>query len=349
LAPIRNALELLAIETDPATAVWARDLMKRQVEHIVRLVDDLLDVSRITQGKIQLKKEPVEVGAAIRHTAYEIKPDLEERQQRFSLSLPSEPVWTQADPVRFSQIILNLLTNAVKYTDEQGQISLEAEPLDGRVTITVRDSGIGIPPDMLNQIFVPFTQVSQSVDRARGGLGIGLALVRSLVEMHGGTVTAHSEGAGKGSQFVVRLSTIAYTATPEPVVPKAPPAASRRVLVVDDNQNAAETLGILLQKAWSHEVEVVHEGSAALDRVAQFHPDVVLLDIGLPGLSGYDVARRIRELPEGGSILLVALTGYGQDEDRRKSVNAGFDMHLVKSTSVGSLEKVFEHPRLSRR
>lgn len=349
LAPIRNALELLKIDTDPQTASWAHQIMQRQVEHIVHLVDDLLDVSRIMQGKIQLKKQPTELGAAVHHALEESKPDFKAQEQQLSLSLPTDEVWLNADPTRLSQIISNLLSNASKYTDGGGKISLEAEAHDGKVTLRVRDSGIGIPQDMLQQIFVPFTQLSSSVDRARGGLGIGLSLVRSLVEMHGGTVIAHSEGLGQGSVFTVEIPTIpgrpAHTKsrwTPSPVI-------ARRVLVVDDNHGAAQTLTLLLKRLWNHEVETVNDGLAGLEKVSGFRPDVVLLDIGLPGMSGYEVAKQIRQLSEGRSLLLVALTGYGQEEDRRKSTAAGFDLHLVKPVTAETIQEVFKHPKLDGR
>ncbi|MBI3838430.1 MAG: PAS domain S-box protein [Planctomycetia bacterium] len=346
LAPIRNALELLNSDVDRDTAEWAKALMQRQVRHIVRLVDDLLDVSRIMRGKIQLKKEPVELSSAIHDALEEARPAIALQGQEFTLLLPPQPIWVQADPVRLSQIISNLLNNAAKYTDKGGRISLGVTSENGHVTIAVRDSGIGIAPNMLARIFVPFTQVAHTPDRSRGGLGIGLALVRSLVEMHDGTVSAYSEGLGKGSEFVVRLPIIGHRYTHDRVDWQPSPVPARRVLIVDDNHSAAESLGRLLSKLWSHEVAFAYDGTTAIEKVEQWHPDVVLLDIGLPGLNGYEVARHIRQMPQGKSVFLVALTGYGQDEDRRKSLEAGFDEHLVKPAPVAALQEIFVHTKL---
>jgi signal transduction histidine kinase/ActR/RegA family two-component response regulator len=347
LAPILNALELLsAPQTDDQTAAWATGLMKRQVYHVARLVDDLMDIARIMRGKIRLRLEPVEVNSAIHHAVEEAMPTLESLGQKFVLDVVEESTWVMADPNRLSQIIANLLTNAAKYTDRGGEISLSAARGEDEVVIAVRDSGIGIAPAMLARIFEPFTQVNESLDRSRGGLGIGLALVKNLVSMLGGAVEAHSAGLGQGSTFVVRLPII------EPRVQRddeewSPASVTvRRVLVVDDNQGAATTLAKLLTEFWGHRVAVAHDGLAALELAREFQPEVALLDLGLPGISGYALAQRLRELPEFETTLLVALTGYGQEEDRRRSMEAGFDEHFVKPASVVALERLFLHPKL---
>jgi len=348
LAPIRNALELMSLSPTAETSEWAKTLMKRQIEHIVRLVDDLMDISRIMRGKIQLRTEPVELSSAIHDAIEEAKPAIDLQEQEITVTLPRESIWVEGDPTRLLQIISNLLNNAAKYTDMHGRIALSLELVEGKAKIKVRDSGIGLSPDMLQQIFIPFTQVTDSLNRSRGGLGIGLALVRSLVEMHGGTVTAHSDGEGKGTEFVVMLPTMRPRHVPHVKDWKPTPVAARRVLVVDDNHGAAESLAVLLAKVWGHEVKFAHDGTIALEMVEQYHPEIVFLDIGLPGLSGYDVAKSIRRMPQGDSILLVALTGFGQDEDRRKSSEAGFDDHLVKPAAMTALQATFESPKLTK-
>jgi len=346
LAPIRNALELMTPDADRETLEWVKSLMQRQVQHVVRLVDDLLDVSRVMRGKIQLKREPVELGTAIHHALEEARPLIDRQQQEFSLQLPEQPVWVLADPNRLSQVISNLLNNAAKYTEKQGKISLAVSSSDGHANISIRDTGIGIAPEMLDRIFEPFMQISNSLDRSGGGLGIGLALVRNLVEMHSGSVSAESDGLGKGSNFRVRLPAVDPPRRKEAARWKPSQVAKRRVLVVDDNQTAAQTLAMLMKKLWGHQVEVANDGVAALAVAEQFKPEVVLMDIGLPGLSGYEVAQRMREMPQADQILLVALTGYGQEEDRRRSFEAGFDEHLVKPTPVSVLQELFSHAKI---
>ncbi len=348
LAPIMNALELWTPDVDVETARWANTLMKRQVNHIVHLVDDLMDISRIMRGRIQLQLESVEIASAIHHAIDEAKPILTTQQQHFTLSLPSEPIYVMADEHRLSQIVSNLLTNAAKYTNPGGKVELKAERCDGFVEVSVCDTGIGIAPEMLERIFEPFAQISASLDRSRGGLGIGLALVRRLVEMQGGTVKARSEGPGSGSEFVFRLPVVVQK-PPKPTHAWTPTSMpTRRVLVVDDNLAAAITLGKMLTQFWGHEVAMAHDGPAAIEKAIAQRPDVALLDIGLPGLSGYEVAQRLRAMPEFADTLLIALTGYGQDEDRRHSLEAGFDDHLVKPVSVTMLEDVLRRERVHR-
>jgi signal transduction histidine kinase len=342
LAPIRNAVHILRL-VPPATSVIAeaRDVIDRQVTHLVRLVDDLLDVSRISRGKIHLQLAAVEAAAVVHSAVETSRPLIDERRHDLVLSLPAEPVRLEADPVRMAQVLSNLLNNAAKYTDPGGRIWLGVEADAGEVVFRVRDSGLGIAPEMLPRIFDLFIQADKSLDRAHGGLGVGLTLVRFLVGMHGGRVEAHSAGPGHGSEFVVRLPR-----TPETSLQPAPapgagarPAAARRILVVDDNVDAASSLGWLLRLD-GHEVRLAHDGPAALGVGREFRPDTVLLDIGLPGMSGFEVARQFREEAATRGALLVAVTGYSQGEDRRRSREAGFDQHLIKPVQLSDLREV---------
>jgi len=348
LAPLRNAMQVLETPgADRATVERAQQMMRRQVQNMARLIDDLLDISRITQGKVQLRKEPVALAAALAGAVEIVRHQVETRRQELSLALPREPVELDADPTRLEQIFGNLLANASKFTPEGGHLWVTAEPADEEdggareVSVRIRDDGIGMAPETLPRVFDLFMQGDRSLERARGGLGIGLTLVRRLVELHGGRVEAHSAGPGEGSEFVVRLPVLpAGDAKAEgrgggedsPVADAARPpvaAAPRRILVVDDSVDAAESLAILL-RLQGHDVRVAHDGPAALAAAAAFHPEVVLLDIGLPGLDGYEVARRLRRRRRMAKALLVALTGYGQEEDRHRALEAGFDHHLIK-------------------
>jgi two-component system, chemotaxis family, CheB/CheR fusion protein len=349
LAPILGSIEFLrrarsldVAETPAPTAPLlgdrvdhALDVLQRQVNQMVRLVDDLLDAGRISRGKIDLRRERVELSSAIGHAAEAIRTASEQRGQQLTVTLPADPVYLNADPIRLTQIVGNLLNNACKFTDDGGRIWLTAERAsDGlapQVVIRVRDTGVGIAPDRLESIFDMFTQVDTSLERSSTGLGIGLTLVKTLAELHGGTVEARSAGLGHGSEFVVRLPAMVETDTPAPqpttIAPAATPAC---ILVVDDNHDAAESLAMLL-KLNGHDTHTAHDGLAAVEAAAALRPDVILLDIGLPGLNGYEVARRIRDQRGGdGRPFLVALTGWGQDEDRRRSKEAGFDAHVVK-------------------
>lgn len=341
LAAIASALQLLRSPAEAEQAQWALEVGERQVGHLVRLIDDLLDVSRITQGKIQLEKRPLAVSEIVQRAVESVRPQVERRRHNLLVSITSEPLWVEADPTRLEQVAVNLLTNASKYTDEGGRIEIAVRREGEEAVIRVRDNGIGMSPEMVSHVFELFTQIDHSLDRSQGGLGIGLTLVRSLVRMHGGDVTAHSEGPGRGSEFVVRLPT-----RPAPVKNRPAPAAApcingskRRILVVDDNRDAAKMLGTLLT-IQGHDVEIVHDGPKAVSAVRQSPPDVVLLDIGLPEMDGYEVARRMRELPGFNGTLLVALTGYGRAEDRQRSEEAGFDAHLVKPVSQSALQDV---------
>jgi CheY-like chemotaxis protein len=342
LAPIRNSLHILKLSRhgDPA-AERVCEMMERQVGHLVRLVEDLMEVSRITRGKVELRKEPVELAAVVLSAVEASRPLIEASRHQLAISLPGEPLIIHGDPVRLSQVFANLLNNAAKYMDAGGQIWLTASQQGGDVLVSVRDTGIGIPADMLPHIFKMFTQVDRSTRQAQGGLGIGLTLVRTLAEMHGGQVEARSLGMNQGSEFIVRLPLHqeAYDIGPlrpegwEPVLP------NRRVLVVDDNRDAAESLGLLLMLLGA-EVRVVNDGPAALAEIPDFQPTVVLLDIGMPGMDGYEVARRIRQRPEGRDLMLIALTGWGQEEDRRRTSQAGFDHHLLKPADMTALKSL---------
>lgn len=331
LAPLRNGLELMRIASDDsATVAQARTMMERQLGQLVRLIDDLLDVSRISRGKIALRKEPVALAAVVQQALETSRPLLEAGRRELEVELPKEPLHVHADPTRLAQVFANLLNNAAKFTPERGHIRLTIARDGQQAVVSVMDDGVGIPPEMLQQIFEMFTQVDRSLERSEGGLGIGLSLVKGIVELHGGTVAAHSAGRGRGSEFVVRLPLVAGARSPEPHENggslRPDPC---RILVVDDNRDAALSLAMLLQ-ALGNETRIAHDGLTAIELAAQFRPRVVLLDIGMPELNGYDAARRIRAEPWGRDAVLVALTGWGQAEDRRRSREAGFDHHLVK-------------------
>jgi PAS domain S-box-containing protein len=348
LAPIRNALQLLGLRRgDPEVLDRAHAMMERQVDQLVRLVDDLLDVSRITQGKIRLQKERLELAPVVAHAVESCQSLIEARGHRIRVSLPEAPIVLDADPARLEQVLTNLLNNAAKYTEEGGSIELVAQVEAESVVLRIRDTGIGIAPEILPRVFDLFAQATPTLARSQGGLGIGLTLVRRLVEMHGGRVEAHSEGVGRGSEFVVFLP----LGTESPVVEAAVPSAAgsapgrrpRRVLVVDDNADSAESL-ILLTGMWGHETRLAHDGPGAVALASEFKPEIVLLDIGLPGMTGYDVARHLRAIPGLEGAFLVAMTGYGQEEDRRRSTAAGIDLHLVKPVDPAMLRKLLEAP-----
>jgi signal transduction histidine kinase/ActR/RegA family two-component response regulator len=341
LAPVLTAVQLMhRKQPEGLDTEREREVVERQVHHMRRLVDDLLDVSRVTRGKIHLQKHPLDLVVAVGRALEVVRPYIKERGHTLCAELPPGQVWTEADPVRFEQVLTNLLHNAAKYSEPGGRITLTLAREAGEAVVRVADTGTGIPADALPHLFEPFMQVARTLDRAQGGLGLGLTLVKRLVEMHGGRVEAASEGVGRGSVFTVRLPLL-----PEARVPVAPEDtrpepevldASRRVLVVDDNVDAAELLAEVLELD-GHEVVVAHDGLAALERVGSFAPEVVFLDIGLPGLDGYEVARRVRQRPGGKALKLVALTGYGQASDRQRSREAGFDVHLVKPVELDTV------------
>lgn len=345
LAPIRSGLDILSM--DPGEHSETVSLMQEQVEHVVRLVDDLLDVSRIIRGKIELRREFVELADVVRRSVKAVRPMIENHQHQFQVVIPAEPIWLYADPVRLVQVIENLLNNASKYTDTGGRIELAVSTEGSQAVVEVRDSGLGIEPDLLPHVFELFTQASRSLDRAQGGLGIGLTLVQRLIEMHGGSVSAHSEGIGRGSTFRLQLPISDRQATAESVAIGPDTNVARRIVVVDDNVGAAKLLTSLLLKLGEHEISKAHDGPSALATVQAVRPELVLLDIGLPGMDGHEVARAIRSDRKFDDVLLVALTGYGQEEDRQKSQAAGFDLHLVKPPSVDQIREVLAHPKLA--
>jgi PAS domain S-box-containing protein len=331
LAPISNAARALRLGGGDAAPQSASEMLERQVGQMARLVDDLLDMSRITRGKIELRKERVELAPIVEQAVEAVRAQYKSMNHELTVSLPPQPLPLDADPARLTQVVANLLNNACKFTDRGGRVSLHVEEENGLVAIRVRDSGIGIAAEHLPRLFDMFTQVDTSLERSRDGLGIGLTLVKTLVEMHGGTVAVRSEGVGHGSEFTVRLpiATLPAVATSRPVAQEPVSSIPRRILIVDDNEDGAESLAMLLELA-GHETHQAHDGVSAIEAADRIRPDVVLLDIGLPGLNGYEVCRRIRSEPWGKDLVLVALTGWGQDEDRQQSRNAGFDEHMVK-------------------
>ncbi len=342
LAAIRNGLHVLLLSQGADDAVGqVKAMMDKQVNNLTRMVDDLLDVSRITRGMVQLRKEKVVVATVVSHAVESVRPLVEAQHHTLTVLPAPRPVRVEADPTRLEQVLVNLLTNAAKYTKQGGYITLTVERAGGEAVIRVRDNGVGIRPDLLPKVFEPFVQSERSLDRSQGGLGIGLTLVRSLVEMHGGRVEAHSEGLNKGSEFVVRLP-----ALPDeqegPAAPPEPAAAANgkaRVLVVEDTPDVAKTLRLLLE-LWGYDVRVAEDGPSALVAYRTYQPDVVLLDIGLPGMNGYDVARQLRRENGRKRPFLMAVTGYGQDEDRQRAHEAGFDLHMTKPVDPGRLQTV---------
>jgi signal transduction histidine kinase/ActR/RegA family two-component response regulator len=342
LAPIRNALEI--VHTKGSSEVqreWAWVVIDRQVAQMIRLVDDLLEASRIRQGKIGLRKEATELAAIIEHAVESSRALIAARKHELIESLPEEPVWLEVDPVRLAQVIANLLNNAAKYTPDRGHIWLLARIEGEEAVIRIRDAGMGISPEMLPRIFDLFSQEERTLAQSQGGLGIGLTLVKTLVEMHGGSITATSEGTGKGSEFVVRLPAMAERRLPprtdsEDIATEAP---CRRILLVDDNVDAAESLALLLS-THQNDVRTVHDGPTALETARAFQPDIIFLDIGLPGMDGYEVARRIRDDKGIQQPLLVALTGYGREEDLRRAEHAGFEAHVVKPAKLAALQRL---------
>jgi signal transduction histidine kinase len=343
LAPIRNSLQFLrmTVHSDP-TAERVCEMMERQVNHMVRLVDDLMELSRITRGLIQLRKEHTELATVIRNAVETTRPLVEAGQHQLAISLPPDPIPLYGDAVRLGQVFANLLNNAAKYTDRGGQIWLTARCEGNEAIVSVRDNGIGISAPMLPLVFDMFMQADRTTDRSQGGLGIGLTLVKNLVELHGGSISARSDGPGLGTEFIVRLPVaVELSLEPQPDLAQqhVERLAQRRVLVVDDNEDAAASLAMLLEFLGS-EVQIALDGKTALSMIAGFRPDAVLLDIGMPGMDGFEVARRIREQADLAGIVLIALTGWGQAEDRSRTQAAGFDHHLVKPADITSLQSL---------
>lgn len=335
LAPIRNGIKILRMTPEEGVARDVTLMMDRQLTHLVRLIDDLLDVSRISQGKIDLRRAPMVLQEAVNAAIEASKPLIDEGRHHLIVDMPEEPLWLDADMTRIAQIVSNLINNSAKYTPDGGRIMLAVRSQDGRVSIIVADNGIGIPADMLPRVFDLFTQVERDSQRAQGGLGIGLALVRRLVQMHGGTIRAQSEGPGNGSAFTVELDlapTPANVGHSQEASAVQQSAESLKILVVDDNVSSAQTMGWMLEML-GHQVVLAHDGLAALEAAKQHSPDVILLDIGMPGMNGYDVARALRQDVRFKDTLLIAQTGWGQDRDRQEALAAGFNHHLVKPVS----------------
>ena len=346
LAPIRNSLQILKIpRVDPATIERSRAMMERQVQHLVRLVDDLLDVSRVMRGKITLRLERMELASVIARAIETVQPLIDAQGHELTVSLCNESLLLEADPVRLVQVVGNLLTNAAKYTEPRGKISLTARREGNYAVLRVRDTGIGIAAEMLPKIFDLFVQVDHAATKSQGGLGIGLTLVRNLVEMHHGRVDARSAGLGQGSEFVVRLPLVEQQLdVPTQSIDRSEPKRNgylsrRRIVVVDDNVDAAESLALLL-RLQGHEVRVAHDGPSALKMIQPERQELVFLDIGMPGMDGNEVARRLRQAPALNGLVLVALTGWGTPEDRRRTADAGFDHHLVKPVEPVALEQL---------
>lgn len=345
LAPIRNSLHILRLSGgDGFASKRVLEMLERQVSHMVRLVDDLMEVSRITRGKIDLRKERIELTAILRSAVEISQPLIESAHHQLAITLPPDPVILEADAVRLSQVIANLLNNAAKYTEEGGRIWLTARCEGGEAVISVRDSGLGIPADMLPRVFDMFAQVDRTLKRSQGGLGIGLTLARTLMEMHGGSIEARSDGPGRGSEFILRLP-ITLNDLPEgeggPGGDSLQSAGVRqqRVLVVDDNRDGADSL-VMLLKFLGADAHAVYDASSVLKALRIYRPVVVFLDIGMAGMDGHEVARLIRQTPEFRGVLLIAMTGWGQEEDRRRSKESGFDYHLVKPVNADALQAV---------
>jgi PAS domain S-box-containing protein len=343
LSAISGAAQLFGKLETEEDLLWAKDVVQRQVKHLSRLIDDLLDVSRISRGKIGLRKEPLSLSPIVSSAAEAVRPLLEERKHELSVSLINGGLRLEADPLRLEQVLINLLTNAAKYTDSGGRISLTARHEGHDIVIRVRDTGMGIPAELMPRIFDLFAQGDRTAARSEGGLGIGLTLVQKLVEMHGGSVVAASDGPGQGSEFTVRLPALegssARTSAPRSSLPRVARGSSR-VLVVDDNLDNAKGLSRLLTLL-GHDVRVAHDGPAAVEAARAHRPEIVLLDIGLPGMDGYEVAARLRGEECGRDSLIIAVSGYGQPEDLRRSKEAGFDHHLVKPVDYDLLMTLF--------
>jgi PAS domain S-box-containing protein len=341
LTALRNGLELLTrTDGNPDLLRRVRGATQRQLSQLVRLVNDLLDVSRITSNKIDLRREPVELAGVIQQAIDECERLAESARQRINVSLPPEPIYVDADPARLAQVFSNILHNACKYTDPGGAIEVAAALQGDQVVVKFKDTGIGIPSNKLDSIFELFMQVDRTLERSQDGLGIGLSLVKRLVDMHGGSVEAFSEGLGHGSEFVVRLPVPAGRGVETAESTTEPAGPSRRILIVDDNTDSAASLAMLLQLS-NHETYTAHDGLQALESVERLQPDVVLLDVGLPKLNGYEVCRRIRQQPWAKNVLIVAITGWGQAEDQKKSNEAGFDAHMVKPPDYDALMRLF--------
>jgi CheY-like chemotaxis protein/two-component sensor histidine kinase len=342
LAPIRSAVKVLNLKgSGVPEARWSREIIERQVQHLTRLVDDLLDISRITRNKLVLQKSRIELAEVIGGAVDSSRPLIEQYGHTLTVSLPSRPVYVDGDAVRLSQVFQNLLNNAAKYTEGGGRISLTAERQDDGVVVRVKDTGVGVPRDTLPRLFEMFYQVDRSLERAQSGLGVGLALVRRLLEAHGGTVEARSEGVGKGSEFIVHLPVVTEPA--DVLVPRTGSAEQTvrglRILVADDNRDSADLFALFLG-LMGNDVRTAYDGVTAVEEAERFTPDAVLLDIGMPRLNGEDACRRMRATPWGKNAVLIAVTGWDHEENRRRILDAGFDAHLVKPVDPSEVSEL---------
>jgi two-component system, chemotaxis family, CheB/CheR fusion protein len=350
LAPIRQAALISKAPTaTEAQKRWSSDVISRQVQHMSLLLEDLLDISRITRGTLELRTEMVELADIVHAAAEAARPAIDAKRHKFSVELPPEPVHFVADPLRLAQVLANLLTNAAKYTDPEGQIRLHAACVSETLTLSVVDTGVGLTPDALTKVFAMFAQVPSSRDRSEGGLGIGLALARGLMDLHGGEIEARSAGVGRGSEFIMRLPlrTSSLAGQKPTLQSNTAPAVSRRVLVADDNRDAAESLATLFRMD-GHEVTVVHNGKEALAAFSAVQPEFALLDIGMPELNGYEVARQVRQGSLGRAVTLIAVTGWGQDKDKARALAAGFNHHFTKPVDAARLCELLRTEGLSR-
>ena len=350
LAPIRTGLDILRIRSGDAQATQrATDIMERQLRQMVRLVDDLLDVSRINTGKFAIKMGRVELKAVVNDALEVVRPYIDLHGHNLVTDLPDRPVFLNGDATRLAQILSNLLNNAAKYTNRGGRIVLTARAEDHVLMLSVADNGIGIAPDMLNEVFEMFVQVDSTLERTNAGLGVGLSLARKLVELHGGTIEAKSAGINRGSEFTVRLSIVVEPQLPAKATAAAyVPGDSYRILLADDNVDFVNSIGALLT-AMGHSVVITHNGRDALKAATRFCPDYAFLDIGLPLMSGYELARSIRQLPTGAMTLLVAVTGWGQEKDRQLAFEAGFDHHMVKPVRFEQIEEILSNRNLAKK
>ena len=343
LAAISNSLQVTRLaSSDPNMLEQVRCVMERQLHHLVRLVDDLLDVSRISQGKLELRRQRIELSEVVKTALDTCEPLVRQQGQELAISLPDEEVYVDADKTRLAQAVCNVVSNAAKYSAPGSQILLAVQREGREAVIRVKDQGIGIPPDMLTRVFELFIQVDQSLEKSQNGLGVGLTIVKRLVEMHGGSVEALSEGPGRGSEFILRLPILpsgCRERREDPAEQSAWKTGRHRILVVDDNVDAAQTLAMMLEMA-GHDVRTAHDGLAGIEAASEFRPDLILLDIGMPKVNGYDACQRIRQQPWAKEVLIVALTGWGQEEDKRRSQAAGFTQHLVKPVELAALEKL---------
>jgi two-component system CheB/CheR fusion protein len=343
IAPLRNSLHVLERGAAGGEAAHAREIMARQVGHLERLVNDLLDVTRVTHGKLQVDLQPLELGRLAHRAAEDCRSLFTARGLELEVRLPSAPIWVRGDETRLAQVLGNLLHNSAKFSSPGGRVRLSLDADEGVAILEVRDDGIGIDPELLTRIFEPFSQADTSLDRRQGGLGLGLALAKGLVEMHGGTVTVSSDGTGTGTAAVVRLP-MAPSPEVRDEVPRPQAVGGRRILIIEDNVDAADSLRLALELE-GHAVEVANDGALGVERAGTLSPDVVLCDIGLPRMNGYQVATALRADPRTRGALLVALSGYGTDDDRRRSTAAGFEAHVTKPGSIEELQAIIARPR----